>query len=103
MLTADLMRNAHFAHSLDMDPDLKGRGAARAAQWAREMGVNVDRAKDEYRKGKVVLAQYTLTYSQRFVLGAVEPPVPPDAAGAVRVPAGHIATNEAFRLAIFHA
>ena len=98
-LTKEQMNAAHFARTVDRDPNLTGRDEERARVWALEMGDDPDKCARAYRLGKEVLKDYTLTYSGRFT--TIPPEVPDDVVGRVWVNAGHIATTPAFRLAMF--
>lgn len=89
-LTKEQMQAAHFARQVALDPNpVPTTGDPREDR----------RVNRQIALGRRVLGKYTLTYSPRFTVGA--PKAPSDAAGVLKVPSGYIATNEAYRLAIF--
>jgi len=95
------MKAAHYARQTDLDPDLIGKDQDRAAARARETGSDESKARDQYALGKEILALFTLTYSERFVVGTVQPTVPENVVAYTTVDAGHLATSPAQRLALF--
>ena len=112
MLTKQRMRNAHFARTLDSDPDFTWVGNHRLGKeygWrtaGSEESLEYRRAyaeamQEKYASGKAVLESYILTYSPPFVIGGRRPALPKGTVCTYAVDAGHTATEKAIRLAIF--
>lgn len=109
MLSNDQMKAAHFARQLDIHPDYKdSKNPGRT--WGLEMYAGPDEEKmarqceKDYKVGKKVLKSYTLSYSDKFTAGSAWQHLrPDDTEDFIIVEAGHIATSEAKRLAIFRS
>lgn len=96
------MEAAHYTTSLSRDANyLDLDGDAKATAWAHEMGLDEDEATERYNAGVATLDIFTLGYSARFVRGTTEPTMSAKTVDYIKVNAGHIASSEAQRLAVF--
>ena len=101
-LDKDNMRAAHFARQVDLEQRQPGESVESYVKGtAKEAGRNATKDWQYYQLGKKVLAKYTLTYSERRIRGTAMPQVPTDVVAFITVDAGHLAYNEAVRLAMF--
>ena len=112
MLTRQRMKNAHFARTLDVDPDFDWIGEHKRGKeygWktaGSEASLEYRRAyaeqmQEKYASGKEVLKSYILTYSPPFVIGTRSPELPEGTVCTFPVDGGHTSTEKAIRLAIF--
>lgn len=100
--TSAAMMAAHYVRQVDFDGTLADLdNADKAAAQAGETGDDPTRARERYDFGRRTLKVFTLTYSPRYQRGTPHPQIPDDVAGWITISAGHIATAEAQRLALF--
>jgi len=92
-LTNEEMIAAHVARQISLDPS--------GPIYNEIEGPDAKRMREQHRLGKKILRQYSLTYTHRYRIGTAHPDTPANAAGILEVDSGHIATQEARRIAVF--
>ena len=100
--TEQAMHAAHYSRQLDLNETLNDySGSDRAAARAVASGQNPIRAQSQYMLGVLLLELFRVEYTHCYARSTVPPPIADNVAGWITVSAGHIATIEAQRLALF--